>query len=98
MDRIEIDVLDPAANAAVLKLPWRRFPGLLLQGDSLSGLYADARKLADGLTPGRPVDAELADDAAALAEALADLVGHYESVLREHGIPLPYVRDSPSAE
>jgi hypothetical protein len=65
-----------------------------MQGDSLSVLLADVRELADGLEPGQPVSPDVAD----AAQVLAELLDHYESVLRKHGIPLPYVRDSGGGE
>jgi hypothetical protein len=39
--KLEIDVLSDRSNAAVVKMPGRAFPGLVVQGDTLS-ILADA--------------------------------------------------------
>lgn len=35
MKRIEADILTDGGNDAVVRMPGRRFPGVLIQGDSL---------------------------------------------------------------
>jgi type VI protein secretion system component VasF len=72
-------------------MPGRRYPGVVIQGDSLSILF----DLAMGLTELLPEasDAELREVAAELAEKLFDHVRNYEAVLKEHGVALPYSRD-----
>jgi hypothetical protein len=49
MRTCEVMVLDDATNATIAKLPWRQFPGVLVQGDSLKILHADAREAATAL-------------------------------------------------
>jgi hypothetical protein len=84
----DMEILDSTANVAVVRLPERSFPGLVMQGDSLATLVADLRH----------IDADLADGSIArahfdLREVLARMESlrlHYEAVLDEHGIQLPY--------
>jgi uncharacterized protein DUF6959 len=91
MERVEVELYDRVDNAAIVRLPPRRFPGLLIQGDSLSVLAEDARRLATAIRDG--VDAqELADD---LAKALTGLLANYAATLAANDIPLPYNAESP---
>jgi hypothetical protein len=87
MDHIPMDVYAIDGNVAVVKLPSRRFPGILVQGDTM-------RMLADLVQ-----EALDADDRAAsqqvLSEAydlIGDLLSVYENALRNAGERLPYER------
>ena len=86
MDRVEVDLLT-GTGAPVLRMPGRRFPGVLIQGDSLSILVAEAQELARGLTDANSAAAE---DAWLLAATLGELLNHYAETLQQHDIPLPY--------
>jgi hypothetical protein len=89
MERIEIEALDTTTNSPVLLLPGRRFPGLLIQGDSLHILYSLARALQTQLTATSHIDAnddkgtplELAEE---LSELLHSYLSKYEQALRAH--------------
>jgi len=43
---VELEVYSEASNQAVIKAPGRQFPGIVVQGDSLSLLGAQARELS----------------------------------------------------
>lgn len=86
VERAEVELYSRDGNVAVVRLPQRRFPGLLMQGDSLSTLAGDARELAAALRTGADPN-DLADD---LAEQLSDMLAFYAATLAAHGIPLPY--------
>ncbi|TVT33087.1 hypothetical protein FNH05_27375 [Amycolatopsis rhizosphaerae] len=92
MERIEVDLFTDQGNCAIVRLPARQFPGVLVQGDSLSILEADARQLANRLAAldDTLLDHELIDQAQDLADELSGLLKHYETTLQRHGIPLPY--------
>ncbi|MFC4036677.1 DUF6959 family protein [Streptomyces polygonati] len=47
MERLEVELLTDAGNDAVLHLPNRKFPGLLVQDDSLSILRAQVAELSE---------------------------------------------------
>lgn len=91
-------LLTPATNYAVVHLPGRRFPGVVVQGDSLHLLrcdIAEVRRLAE-----RHQDRELDGGIADVLERLEDIERMYVRVCREHGISLPFpnpIQDSPEA-
>lgn len=89
-----LDVFSPASNAAVVRAPGRRFPGIVVQGDTLLGLVHSARVVSAGLSDGLSAgaDADLAEEAAALADHLQGLLDVYTAVLDRHGHPLPFPR------
>jgi len=79
MNKIEVELFSDQRNGAILRLPMRRFPGLLLQGDSLKNLADMADRVnvlsADGSD-------ELKEEARALAETLRELCDWYESTIK----------------
>ena len=91
MERIEIEVFSQTTNAAVVRMPTRRFPGMVIQGDSLHILY----RLADSIakTAASSANAEFGSDAEQLKDFLARYVSSYEDVLKSHGMELPYAGD-----
>ena len=80
-----------AVNRPVLRVPGRRFPGVVIQGDTLSGLVTNAEALLRVLTE---ANLPAADDAEELSTKLNGLLEHYAETLTENGIPLPYVMSS----
>jgi hypothetical protein len=88
MKRVEMDVIGDDVNAAVVQLPWRRFPGLVVQGDSLSILAAHATELAAALAEGRIDDA--AERASELRALLDGYQAAYERAMTTAGLTLPY--------
>jgi len=69
-------------------MPSQSFPGLLLQGETLSTLLGLARSIhekAQGTS-----DTELINTSLELRDSLQKLVSHYEATLSKHNIPLPY--------
>ena len=88
MERIEAELFTDGGNGAVVRMPGRRFPGVLLQGDSLHILRGDVAEVAEACERG---DLDEARDSASLLLANLDaLLTRYETVLGEHGIPRPY--------
>lgn len=84
----QIEVLDEASNAVVARHVDREFPGILLQGDTLKILLDDLVELRE------EVDAKdfeaVGDIADSLKEQLEVLLAHYEKVLTQNGMSLPY--------
>jgi hypothetical protein len=66
----------------------RKFPGVVVQGDTLSTLVATLRRAVNLLEAGATEDglAEVGD----VLEALADAQREYEAALEGHSIPKPY--------
>ncbi|MGJ7416705.1 hypothetical protein AB9128_12750 [Streptomyces cinereoruber] len=88
MERIEAELLTDGTNDAVLRLPNRNFPGLLIQGDTLGILQNDLAELVDLCATG---DLEEAQHAANLLHAdLSAKLERYTRALEAHGIPRPF--------
>ncbi|KRG69329.1 DUF6959 family protein [Pseudoxanthomonas dokdonensis] len=79
-----VEIYSDQSNAAVIRHPGRKFPGVLIQGDTLNALCVQA---SDALGAGSDAREELEG----LRDALYSLLGHYKTVLSEHGIALPFV-------
>lgn len=88
MERIELDVFSQESNYGIVRMPGRSFPGCVIQGDSLAILLRTVMRVLDRVS--RVGDEELVDDVGDVVESLRDRLQHYESVLSEHSIQLPY--------
>ena len=97
MEYMELEVYSQSINRGVVKMPSQNFPGLLLQGETLSTLLGLARSAHEKSQ--KTSDAELIDTSRELLDSLQKLLSHYESTLGKHNIPLPYstVRPNPAA-
>ena len=69
-------------------MPSQGFPGLVLQGETLSSLLKLAKSAHEKSQ--NSTDTELVDTTRELVESIQKLVSHYESTLGKHNIPLPY--------
>jgi hypothetical protein len=90
METKPLQVYSEASNLGIVCMPGRRFPGCVVQGDSLSGLLHLAEVV---LRESSRVENELLQEAA--RELYGDLksrLDHYEQVLTAHGMELPYVK------
>jgi len=87
--RVEpVEIYSDASNHAVMRHPGRKFPGSLVQGDTLWTLVRQAEGIRMNLREGDRDEAlEDLDD---LIEKLRARVEHYTNVLSEHGITLPF--------
>lgn len=83
-----VEIYSDQTNAAVLRHPGRRFPGVLVQGDSLYALCCQADGACAGAHSLRGTDAY--DDINDLRNRLWEYLTHYKAVLGEHQIPLPF--------
>lgn len=83
-----VEIYSDASNQVVLRHPGRRFPGVLVQGDTLKILHSE---VVAGLNEARDL---LSEDARLDLEHVRDFLGdcleHYRTVLREHSIELPF--------
>ena len=69
-------------NLAVIQMPGRRFPGLLVQGDTLASI----RHVLDSVEGPSTLPSEIQE----LRSRLDELLSFYELVLLERGTRLPY--------
>ena len=83
MKKVEVDVLSSDSNSWVIKTPGRKYPAVVVQGDSLYHLKYLAQKIQE-LLNGADKE-ELRDYVEELNDLLAGRVTHYDDVLRESG-------------
>ena len=81
-------VLSSASNVAVVQLPGRRFPGSVVQGDSLSILFGLACEVEDHAIASS--NTELIQAAIELREQIEGRLRAYDRVLLQGGIERPY--------
>ncbi len=89
MNKELIEVLSSESNNDICKHPKRSYPGLLIQGDSLSILLQDIREANNELSKGNTQ--ESSEILKHIIENLEDRLEHYKKVLKEHGYDLPFV-------
>jgi hypothetical protein len=82
------ELLSRAMNYAVVQLPGRKFPGVVVQGDSLRSLVGRLHALR--LLAESHDDEELSIGLADVHDILLQASLHYERVCQERGIALPY--------
>jgi hypothetical protein len=83
-----IEIYSDRTNAAILRHPGRRFPGVLIQGDTL---YTLCRRLDKICREARShVDPETYEECNDLRDQMREYLNHYKTVLYEHGLPLPF--------
>ena len=83
-------ILAVGANGAVVQLPERKYPGIVVQGDSLSILVSNVEKLRRNIA--KKDEVEIVASLEMIERHLKERLEFYENVLAKHGIPLPYVR------
>ncbi len=93
MRRIEAELFTDPGNNAVVRLPGRKFPGVLIQGDSLSILRDDLADLVESCAEGDLAEAR--ESGASLLADLDALLDKYCAALRAHDLPLPFARREP---
>jgi hypothetical protein len=89
MRTANVEILSDASNASVIRHPDRKFPGVLVQGDTLYSLCVAADE-ACAAAQGR-LDTESYAELNELRNRLRALLSHYKVVLAEHGSGLPFV-------
>jgi hypothetical protein len=87
--RVEsVEIYSDASNYAVMRHPGRRFPGSLIQGDTLHGLCSRADHVCARARGS--LDAETYEELNDLRNELWDRLTHYKRILQEHKIELPF--------
>jgi len=88
MERVEVELFTDGSNNAVVRMPGRQFPGVVVQGDSLWGLRRDVAEIRDACRGGDV--AEALEAAEFLLENLDAMLMRYSDALERHGIRRPY--------
>ena len=92
--RVEVETFSQGTNAWIVRTPGRRFPGLVVQGDSFGQLFGLSQSILERARSCACPDHELAEEAEELRDILWARLQEYESVLEAHGLPLPYTRSA----
>ncbi|MFJ8011018.1 DUF6959 family protein [Streptomyces sp. NPDC096339] len=88
MERVEAELFTDRGNDAVVRLPHRNFPGVLIQGDTLSILRSHVAELVELCAAG---NLEEAREAASLLHAdLDEKLQRYTDALEAYGIRRPF--------
>jgi len=85
---VAVDLLTAPGNNAVIRLPDRKYPGILIQGDSFYALFVELDDLAVAASS-RSADPELVENAVAVRDNIGELLARYEQALALHGMTLP---------
>lgn len=88
MEYMELEVYSQSIDRGIVRMPSQSFPGIVLQGETLSSLLRLAKLTYEKLPD--TAGAELMDTARELMESIQRLISHYEATLARHNIPLPY--------
>jgi hypothetical protein len=81
-------ILENGANGAVVQLPERKYPGIVVQGDSLLILVSNFEELRENIA--KEDRTEVMASLEMIERSLKGRLAFYESVLAKHGIELPY--------
>lgn len=84
-----VKVLHHQSNLAVVAMPGRAFPGVVLQGDSLRSMLTVLEEVACDVST---ENGKLAVED--IIERVRGILSVYEEVLEKADIEIPYARDS----
>lgn len=88
MERVEVELFTDGSNNAVVRMPGRNFPGVLIQGDGLSIIRSAVAEIRDACrTQGASEALELAEF---LLEDLDAIMLRYTDALERHGLRKPF--------
>jgi hypothetical protein len=88
MEYMDLEVYSQSIDRGVVRMPSQSFPGLVLQGETLSSLLKLAKSTYEKSL--NTSEAGLVDTSRELMESIQKLVSHYEATLSRHNIPMPY--------
>lgn len=88
-----VEIYTDQSNAVVLRHPGRKFPGVLVQGDTLYALWQQADEACAEVG-----GEQLPEGLDELRSKLRALVDHYKVVLGAHGVPLPFYEKPSGSE
>lgn len=91
---MQADLLSPPYNFAVVQLPERNYPGVVVQGDTFNSLLRQVERI-QGLLNAKELE-ELADEIEDLRGLLSDVLSNYERVCADRGRDLPYPQRPPT--
>ena len=83
------EILQAGSNGAVVQLPGRKFPGVVIQGDSLSIMVRSLIEIRKAVAENK-VNEDVVIELDELIDQLYGRVALYEMTLENNGIELPY--------
>ncbi len=90
MHLAELEIYSSDSNYAIIKAPNRKFPGVLIQGDTLRVLCQQVQTIALAMKETPNFSEELLSTVEDLQEGLLNRLLHYQNALLAHNIDLPY--------
>jgi hypothetical protein len=90
MEENVAQLLSHVSNSGIVQLPGRAFPGIVMQGDSLSGAFDSVVRCLKDAKSRR--DEDLYYEVFYLAQTLQGQLLHYEETLSAMGMKLPYTK------
>lgn len=88
MERVVVELFTDGSNNAVVRMPGRHFPGVLIQGDSLSVIQSAVAEIREVCgAEGASEALELADF---LLQDLDAIMLRYTDALERHGLRKPF--------
>lgn len=94
MHSASVEIFSDQSNAAVMRHPDRKFPGVLIQGDSLYALCCQADIACSAAKS--LAGSEAYEELSGLRNSLWSYLNHYKVVLGEHQMRLPF-SETPAA-
>ena len=87
----QLEVYSTDSNYAIIKPPGRKYPGCVIQGDSLAILCRMSRSIAKFVRDQKIEDEDFLDNVQELNNGLVGRLLHYQTVLARNGIDFPHV-------
>ena len=87
-----VEIYSDQSNSAVLRHPGRKFPGVLVQGDTLYAMCRQADEVCSSAKSS--LHSDTYEELNELRNHLWSLLNHYKVVLGEHKIQLPFAEVS----
>jgi hypothetical protein len=84
----EVEIFSDATNGAIMRHPGRRFPGVLVQGDTLYTWCQSLDVICEAARSSLNEDAFI--ELNELRNRLWGQLSHYKQVRAEHDMPLPF--------
>ena len=86
--KTEVEVFGSVPNAPIMRVSGRKYPGVLIQGDSLHNLLSLVQAIEGCIDAGDKVSA--GETLNEVKELLQGYLAVYEKTLSEAGMSLPY--------
>jgi predicted RNase H-like HicB family nuclease len=88
MKKTEMEIFSEEINSPVIRIVGRKFPGVLIQGDTLKNLLSLVEEICEvSKKEGAEETQEIASE---LKNILVGHVASYEKTLKAHNLELPY--------